>query len=320
MSICARLCRLGTLSIAATLLFACSGTPNLSQRATPLAPAPQSVTSVELTSAVTGASQLQEDTSSPATATQIVHPESIPPLIVSALAVGINSDLSKFENTKSSLIAPSTVGAAELFGQSPTSSNQAPYQRWLNVLARFSEQQTDPQFACDAGTQKNCALAWWNNFVAKLRALPLQERVTVANDVLNRVPYVPADRNWGDPGYWETPFEFLTHAGQCQDYANAKYLALAQSGVPDSLMRFVVVRDRQQALDHAVLVVYVAGEPLVLDNQNTAVLPADQIDRYAPYYALNTEEAWTYPQPIPPVVLAGQTPAFPRPTFELARY
>lgn len=319
MSVCARLCRLGTLSIAATLLFACSESANLSQRATPLAPAPQSVTSLDVTSAAASSSQMQEDTSSPAMATQIVHSESIPPLIVSALAAGINSDLSKVERTKSPLIAPATGGAAELFGQSPTSSNR-PYQRWLNVLARFSEQQTDPQYACDTDTQQNCPLAWWNNFIAKLRTLPLQERVTVVNDVLNRVPYVPADRNWGDPGYWETPFEFLTHAGQCQDYANAKYLALAQSGVPDSLMRFVVVRDRQQALDHAVLVVYVAGEPLVLDNQNKAVLPADQIDRYAPYYALNTEAAWTYPQPIPPVVLAGQMPAFPRPTFELARY
>ena len=319
MSICARLCRLGTLSLAATLLFACSETANLNQRATPLAPAPQSVTSLDVTSADASSSQLQEDTSSPATATQVVRTENIPPAIVSALAVGINSDLSKVETTKSPLIAPATVDAAELFGVSPTSSNQ-PYQRWLNVLARFSEQQTDPQYACNADTQKNCALAWWNNFVAKLRTLPLQERVTVVNDVLNRVPYVPGDQNWGDPGYWETPLEFLTHAGQCQDYANAKYLALVQSGVPDSLMRFVVVRDRQQALDHAVLVVYVAGEPLVLDNQNTAVLPADQIDRYAPYYALNTEEAWTYPQPIPPVVLAGQPPIFPRPTFELARY
>lgn len=319
MSVCARLCRLGTLSIVATLLFACSESANLSQRATPLAPAPQSVTSLDVTSAAASSSEQQEDTSSPATATQIVHSETIPPLIVSALAAGINSDLTKVERTQSPLIAPATVSAAELFGQSPTASNQ-PYQRWLNVLARFSAQQTDPRYACDTDTQQNCPLAWWNNFIAKLRALPLQERVTVVNDVLNRVPYVPADRNWGDPGYWETPFEFLTHAGQCQDYANAKYLALAQSGVPDSLMRFVVVRDRQQALDHAVLVVYVAGEPLVLDNQNKAVLPADQIDRYAPYYALNTEETWTYPQPIPPVVLAGQMPAFPRPTFELARY
>lgn len=322
MSICARLCRLGTLSIAATLLFACSETANLSQRATPLAPAPQSITALNDSSSATRIS-LSPDNNAESYAsleTQVVPPQAaIPSSIASALAVGINADLRGAQSTNSSVVAAAEVDSAELFGESATYSNQ-PFQRWLSVLTRFKAQQTDPQYACDTNKHQICALTWWNSFVAKIRALPLRERVTVVNDVLNRVPYVPGESNWGDAGYWETPVEFLTHAGQCQDYANAKYLALAESGVPESLLRFVVVRDRQQALDHAVLVVYVSGEPLVLDNQNPAVLPADQIGRYAPYYALNTEGAWTYPQPVPPVVLAGQTPTFPRPTFELARY
>lgn len=322
MSICAHLCRLGTLSIAATLLFACSKTINLSQQVAPLAPAPQSITSLNDSSTATrivrSPDNNAENYTSPETQAVPLQAE-IPSSIASALATGINADLRGIEGATPSVVASTSVGSAELFGESATYSNQ-PFQRWLSVLTRFNAQQTDPQYACATDKQQSCALTWWNSFIAKLRALPLRERVTVVNDVLNRVPYVPGESNWGDAGYWETPLEFLTHAGQCQDYANAKYLALAGSGVPDSLMRFVVVRDRQQALDHAVLVVYVSGEPLVLDNQNTAVLPADQIDRYAPYYALNMEGAWTYPQPVPPVVLAGQIPAFPHPTFALARY
>ena len=324
MSICAHLCRLGTLSIAATLLFACGATTNLNQRAAPLAPAPQSITSITDSSTAIRVS-LSPDNDAEGYAspeTRVVPRQAmIPPSIASVLAAGVNADLHGIERTTPPVVAASSFGSVELFGESASYSNR-PLQRWLSVLTRFSAQQTDPQYACaaDKNEKQTCALAWWNSFVAKLRALPLRERVMVVNDVLNRVPYVPGESNWGDAGYWETPLEFLTRAGQCQDYANAKYLALVESGIPDSLMRFVVVRDRQQALDHAVLVVYVNGEPLVLDNQNPAVLRADQIDRYAPYYALNTEGAWTYPQPVPPVVLTGQIPVFPHTTFELARY
>lgn len=321
MSICASLFRLGSLAIAATLLFACSQTANLSRSVAPAAPAPQSITSLDESSTVTGPSQFVDvGSAEPAlSATQIAPSQAfIPPMIASALTGSVNFDLGDTERTTSSVIS-SPIGSAELFGELPTYSNQ-PFQRWLDVLARFNAQQTDPQYSCVKDSTQVCALAWWKEFVAKLRELPLSERVQVVNDVLNRVPYVSAEGNWGDPAYWETPLEFLTHAGQCQDYANAKYLALAESGVPDSIMRFVVVRDRQQQLDHAVLIVYVSGEPLLLDNQNRAVLPADQIDRYAPYYALNKDGAWTYPSPVPPTILAGQTPPFARPTFELARY
>lgn len=321
MSISACLSRLGSLSLAATVLFACSQTANLSQSVAPSAPAPQSITSVNESSTAPGPSEavVRDSAEAALPATQVVRSHAfIPPIIASALAAGVNFTLADAKGMTSSVLS-SPVRSAELFGELPSYSD-APFQRWLDVLIRFSAQETDPQYACVTDSTHICALAWWKNFVAKLRVLPLNERVLVVNDVLNRVSYVSAEDNWGDPGYWETPLEFLTHAGQCQDYANAKYLALAESGVPDSIMRFVVVRDRQQQLDHAVLVVYVDGEPLLLDNQNRAVLPADKIDRYAPYYALNKETAWTYPPPVPSTILAGQTPSFARPTFELARY
>lgn len=324
MSISARLCRLGTLAIAATLLFACSQTARLSRDAVPQAPAPETAISQSHNSGATRVWQWPgiDSESSSSVATQVTPPQAvIPPSVASALAAGVSSEAREVKTDSTSVVptVPSqSIVSSELFGESATYSGQS-FQRWLNVLARFDAQRNSPQYACSSGSQRNCALGWWNNFVAKLRTLPLRERVIAANDVLNHVPYVPAESNWGDPGYWETPLEFLTHAGQCQDYANTKYLALAESGVPDSLMRFVVVRDKQQALDHAVLVVYVDSEPLVLDNQNSAVLPADQIERYAPYYALNIQGSWLYPLPVQPT-LSAEVVTFPHLSFELARY
>ena len=63
-------------------------------------------------------------------------------------------------------------------------------------------------------------------------------------------------------------------------------------------MRLVVLRDLAQAVDHAVLVVYVDGEPMVLDNQNAAVLPAASIARYRPYYSINESGWWRHMPPV----------------------
>jgi predicted transglutaminase-like cysteine proteinase len=320
MSISARLWRLGALAFVAIPLFACSQTANLSQAIAPTATPPQSALSPNTSATITDALRLPETESSSlrATATQGAPPV-IPPLVAAALARGLNSQHLKSADVASvAPVAAESVGSSELFGDPADFSGQ-PFQRWLNVFARFDQQRNSAEYACPSGDETTCPLAWWNSFVNTLRSLPLRERVIVVNDVLNQVPYVPAESNWGDSGYWETPLEFLTHAGQCQDYANAKYLALAQSGVPDSLMRFVVVHDNVEALDHAILIVYVDGVPMVLDNQNPAVLPAAQIQRYTPYYALNNDGSWIYELPVRQGVPA-QVAVFPHPTFELARY
>ena len=75
--------------------------------------------------------------------------------------------------------------------------------------------------------------------------------------------------------------------------------ALEESGVPDDALRLVVVRDRQTAAFHAVTVVYVGNEPLVLDNLVMDVLPARSITRYAPYYSINRSGWWYYEADVP---------------------
>jgi predicted transglutaminase-like cysteine proteinase len=94
--------------------------------------------------------------------------------------------------------------------------------------------------------------------------------------------------------YWESPFEFLRHGGQCQDYAIAKYLLLRAAGVPAEQMRMVVLRDAAIDLDHAVLVVYVNGEPMLLDNLRGNIVPARSVSYYHPYYSINENGWWTH--------------------------
>lgn len=197
--------------------------------------------------------------------------------------------------------APAPVEAGGLFGtQEIYSTNLAPFSKWDGVVARAERERADPSAFCRTQpADRPCVAAWWTQFIAELARLPLRERVARVNSVLNRVAYVPAQTNWHDPDHWETPFEFLARGGQCQDYAIAKFMALEQSGVPQDALRVAVVRDTTKSADHAVAIVTVDGEALVLDNQSAAIVPAAPHDRYRPYYSIN-RTGWWYPLPDAP--------------------
>jgi predicted transglutaminase-like cysteine proteinase len=185
---------------------------------------------------------------------------------------------------------------AGLFGtHEQFSSDLVAFTKWDGVIARTDRELRNGGASCRA-TGQPCITQWWRDFIAELAALPLRARVARANEVLNRLPYVSAVENWHDPDHWETPYEFLARGGQCQDYAIAKFMALAASGVPQEALRFVVVHDRTTGADHAITVVSVDGEMLVLDNQTNAVIPAARLRRYAPYYSIN-RTGWWYHQP-----------------------
>jgi predicted transglutaminase-like cysteine proteinase len=187
---------------------------------------------------------------------------------------------------------------AGLFGtRERFSSDLAAFTKWDAVVARAdSEMRQAPARCADGGS--DCVAVQWRLFVAALSRLPLAERIVRANDVLNRVRYVSAAENWHDPDHWETPYEFLARGGQCEDYAIAKFMALAQSGVPETALRLVIVHDFATGYDHAVTVVYVEGTPMVLDNQIRDVTPAARIHRYRPYYSIN-RTGWWYHTPTP---------------------
>lgn len=222
--------------------------------------------------------------------------------------------------------APSGPGFSDgLFGQhAAQGTDTGPMPRWQKVIERFAEQRANPSQFCAAGNSETCPPALWQKLVAKLSTLPLAERVAAVNDLFNRVPYVLAETNWNDAAYWETPYEFLTRGGQCQDYAIAKYLALRESGVPEDLLRFVVVHDNAVGLDHAITVVNLDGQPEALDNQMPVVTPvADLTLRYTPYYALNdlgwSAYAATAVQPIVAFSVEPTSVSFSN-AFRVARY
>lgn len=60
--------------------------------------------------------------------------------------------------------------------------------------------------------------------------------------VNHRVSFSPDISNWGRADHWATPDElFARGAGDCEDYAIAKYFALRAAGLPEKQLRLVYV-------------------------------------------------------------------------------
>ena len=124
------------------------------------------------------------------------------------------------------------------------------------------------------------------------------QRLKDLNDFFNRrLAFKDDSVTWGVPDYWATPLESLEkRAGDCEDYAIAKYFSLAATGMPTAKLRMVYVRARLQgqSLAHMVLAYYAqpGAEPLILDNLRTEVLPASQRSDLTPVFSFNTEGLW----------------------------
>lgn len=125
--------------------------------------------------------------------------------------------------------------------------------------------------------------------------------VTAVNEFFNRrILFKEDSENWGQVDYWASPMELLQRgAGDCEDYAIAKYFTLASLGIPHERLRMVYVRALMggpggPSIAHMVLAYYPAvdAEPLVLDNLITAVRPASRRPDLSPVFSFNAQGLW----------------------------
>lgn len=109
--------------------------------------------------------------------------------------------------------------------------------------------------------------------------------------------------NWGQVDYWASPLESLEKgAGDCEDYAIAKYFTLVALGMPHDRLRLVYVRASTPAavgpkggtVAHMVLAWYARpdAEPLVLDNLLPGIQAASARPDLVPVFSFNAEGLW----------------------------
>jgi predicted transglutaminase-like cysteine proteinase len=167
--------------------------------------------------------------------------------------------------------------------------------KWERV--RNSEQQR-PTFVSRGVDAQNAAVSErWRNMRDKLRAAPLAEQIKAVNNFFNQWPYKTDMEVWGVEDYWETPREFIERSGDCEDYAISKYYALRDLGVPAELLRVVAVKDAIRNYGHAICVVFVNDDAVILDNLTNLTLSHKRLTHYKPQFSVNENFLWRHIQP-----------------------
>jgi predicted transglutaminase-like cysteine proteinase len=92
---------------------------------------------------------------------------------------------------------------------------------------------------------------------------------------------------YGVADFWSAPLATLsTAAGDCEDYAILKYVALREIGIEPDDLQLVIVHDIKRDTAHAVVAVRLDEEWLILDNR-TLVLVNTQESQYYPLFVLD---------------------------------
>ena len=71
-------------------------------------------------------------------------------------------------------------------------------------------------------------------------------------------------------------------------------MSLRTLGFKDSELRVVVLQDLNLGVAHAVLIVYLDGQALLLDNQIGRVIDQAKVRHYRPYYSINEKFWWLH--------------------------
>ena len=159
------------------------------------------------------------------------------------------------------------------------------------ALFHFSEQKLlriKEQYGMSAFNKMKSLLAIVNDE----QHSPIDDQLYEINNFFNEIPYYTDKEHWGQSDYWATPVEMLgTNGGDCEDYVIAKYFSLRALGVPDSKMRMMFVTALRQNQAHMVLAYYPEPNaiPLILDNINPRILPANKRPDLRPVYSFNGE-------------------------------
>jgi len=123
-----------------------------------------------------------------------------------------------------------------------------------------------------------------------LKKANIMKKLNEINLFYNQAKYMSDMALYHKIDYWATPYQFLgKDAGDCEDYAIAKYFALRYLNVDPKKLYFVYVRVKKTNTPHMVLAYFIKKNkpPLILDNLTNRVMPANKRNDLIPVYMFN---------------------------------
>ncbi len=177
------------------------------------------------------------------------------------------------------------------------SDNMKPFKKWTAAIERYAKEKEKAKTLkgdCKSEQFNRCHYEQWVKFLLSIKDKDKLTQINAVNAYMNKSKYITDSTNWGKKDFWATPGEFMAKFGDCEDYAIAKFMSLWLLGFRDDDMRVVAVKDMNLKVGHAILVVFVEGKALVLDNQIKQVVAAERVRHYQPVFSINTKFWWRH--------------------------
>jgi len=135
----------------------------------------------------------------------------------------------------------------------------------------------------------------WVRLIHESSKLRENNQLYNVNNFFNLLYFSEDSKVWGVSNYWARPIEFIgANAGDCEDFAIAKYFTLLELGIPDEKMRITMVKAVTLEQYHMVVAYYETpgAVPLILDNINGKIKPANERKDLIPVYSFNGKQLW----------------------------
>jgi predicted transglutaminase-like cysteine proteinase len=200
------------------------------------------------------------------------------------------------------LISPGAAGlirkSAEPFGLFASAlSWGALREKWLDVERKLDDERVQ-LVLCD-GDRDRCASPAALQLLAIVddgRAREGRARLGEINRAINLAIRPMSDlAQYGEVDVWSSPLVTFAHgAGDCEDYAIAKFVALRLAGISPDDLRIVIMRDTIRGEDHAVAAARLDGHWLMLDNRRMAMVEDGDVRNYRPMFVIDQYGAMRY--------------------------
>ncbi|MBV9461740.1 MAG: transglutaminase-like cysteine peptidase [Bradyrhizobium sp.] len=184
-----------------------------------------------------------------------------------------------------------TVDSAEPFGLTSTPVYAGGLRaKWLGVEKKLDDERV--QLALCDGDREHCvsdAALKFLSIVDAGRQRDGRARLGEINRAIN-LSIRPMDDivQYGVIDFWSSPLVTFYHgAGDCEDYAIAKYEALRMAGIAAEDLRIIVMVDTFRHEGHAVTAARLDGHWLILDNRRTAMIEDSDLRNYRPLFVID---------------------------------
>jgi predicted transglutaminase-like cysteine proteinase len=227
------------------------------------------------------------------------HPRALRALVLAyGLAwFGPAADLAA--GTLDSSAAPeASGGSAEPFGLLTAAQYAGGVrEKWREVERKLDDERV--QLALCDGDRERCVSSAALQLLAivdNARAREGRARLGEINRAINLAIRPMSDlAQYGQIDVWSTPLvTFTTGAGDCEDYAIAKFVALRLAGISSDDLRIVIMRNTLRGEDHAVVAARLDGHWLTLDNGRMAMVEDAYVRNYRPLYVIDHHGVMKY--------------------------